>query len=220
MKIRDIRKIQMLIVVLLVASGCGHTITVRPTPADSIVKLDNGQVGKGVTDVHLNDKERNYVLEVCGPPGYFCTSRIVNFNTQRNIEMTPERDNSYWETKESTDIVNKWIALPVAHQYDAEEAWRKLTSSLTGAIEDFEVIDQKSLYLKTAWKMAGLKSDDRRIRSRMLVSVDNADLANLSFKLKIESEYIDHKGERLENVGRTFQSFLEALETGRSRLAR
>ena len=52
------------------------------------------------------------------------------------------------------------------------------------------------------------------------MAVDNADLKALSFKLRIESERINPRGETVQVFHRTFKDFVDALDTARTRLAR
>ena len=203
---------------LTIMVGCAHAIKVLPYPTTSTVFLDGNQIGKGVTTVILHDKRRNYELLVEGPPGYFSRVTYINYRTPPSIEVTPPKDNSYNETVQANDIVNKWIILPINKKYEGLEAWRKATSSITTAISDFQVLDQKSFYLKTAWKIAGKPNDPLRTRSRIIFAVDNPDPKELSFKIRIESERINRKGETVERISRTFQDFIDAYETTKARL--
>lgn len=199
--------------------GMGHTVKVMPDPTESEIYLDGNQVGKGVTELELGGEEgQQYQVKVCGPPGYFCKLTTIDANSPASITVSPGKDNAYFETVDGVDNVNKWIKLPVSKKYSQEEAWQKMTSSITSAISDFEVLDQKSLYLKTAWKVAGKKDDELRARSRIVVAVDNPDPENTVLKVKIESERINPKGEKVEDYPRTFRTYLDALETARARL--
>lgn len=200
--------------------GCGHSIKVIPTPTDSDVYLDGNVVGHSVTTVSLKDKHQNYKVNVCGPEGYFCKSTMVNFQSAKSISVHAPKDHSYFETVPSNDIANKWITIKVAKQYGEQESWRKLTSSISHTIADFEVLDQKSLYLKSAWKMAGKRDDYLRTCSRIIVSVGNPDPNELTYRIKIESVRKNRQGEIIEETNRTFKSFLDALETSRARLLR
>lgn len=211
-------------VVVNISLGCigasNKAVKVIPDPSDDArVLIDGNQVGTGVTEVEIpKDTTNQYELKVCGGPGYFCNVSTITGKSPDTLKITVPKDHSYFETVDGVDNVNKWIILPINAKYGSEEAWQKLTSSISLAIADFEVLDQKSLYLKTAWKVAGKKGDQLRTRSRIVVAVDNPDPENLRYKFKIESERIDHQGDTVEAHGRTFREFLEALETSRARL--
>ena len=203
---------------LLIITGCAHTVKVLPRPTNSSIFLDGNQVGKGVTEIILHNKRKSYEVRVDGPPGYFSRITYINFRTAPSITVTPPKDYSYFETVQANDIVNKWIVMPVHKKYDGIEAWRKATSSITTAISDFEVLDQKSFYLKTAWKIAGKPNDFLRTRSRIVLAVDNPDPKELVFKIRIEAERINRKGETVEKITRTFQEFIDAFDTTKARL--
>ena len=98
------------------------------------------------------------------------------------------------------------------------KAWRKATSSITTAMSDFQVLNQKSFYLKTAQRIAGKPNDYLRTKSRIIFAVDNPDPKNLVFKIRIESERINRKKETVEKTDRTFKDFLDAFETSKARL--
>jgi hypothetical protein len=195
-------------------------IKVLPKPAQSNVYLDDAQIGQGVTTVELADARRSYQLKVCGPAGYFCRVMEVNFDTQPSIEVTAPKDHSFFETVSGNDVVNKWIQVEVGANYTPEKAWQKLTSILSRGVTDFEVLDQKSFYMKSAWKVAGRPNDEQRTRSRFVVSADSVDKGNIVFRIRIESERINRNKERVAVHDRTFREFLEALEAAQNRLKR
>jgi hypothetical protein len=208
----------VLVVVMLSCVGCAHVIKVIPTPSDSDVALDGQPIGHGVTQVRLIDKSSRYEVSIDPPPGYFQKKTQVSFATPRTLSLHAEKDHSYFETVKANDVVNKWIALPVNPKYSKEEAWLKLLSSASGAIADFEVLDQKSLYMKSAWKVAGHRGDYLRTRSRIIVSIYNPDPDDFSFKFRIEAERVNTRGDVVEVIDRTFAAFIDALRTARARL--
>jgi hypothetical protein len=205
----------------LFAVGCGgKRIQIVPTPGDAEIYLNDTLKGTGLVTVELENKALLYELRVGGVVGFFDEYQNINFRSPSRLLINLKIDNSYKQTVDGTDVVNRWISLPVADHYDIDEAWRKLTSSVTAAISDFEAVDQKSLYLKTAWQVAGRRGDFLRTRSRIIVNVENADPEHLTFKIKIETHRINSQGDKVDTYSRTFQDFLDAVAEARSRLER
>ncbi len=195
-----------------------HEVKVMTMPDNCDVYVDGTQLGNGVTVVPIEDETRAYQLKVCGPPGYFCNSMTIGATTPRSIEVSVPKDHSYYDTVSANDIVNRWLQVQVSDNYSAAEAWQKLVASISTGIADFEVMDQKSFYLKTAWKIAGKRRDSLRTRSRIVVSAESIDKGNVVFKIKIEAERINRDKEKVKDIDRTFKAFIDAVETAQSRL--
>ncbi len=212
--------LQLATVALLitVSSGCTHTVKIIPTPATSEILLDQNVAGQGVTSVKLKSKHLKYELTVVPPPGYFTKRTMLDFDSPKSIHVAAPKDHSYYDTVEGADVCNKWITLKVAKRYSDTEAWRKVMSSVSKAIADFETLDEKSLYLKSAWRVAGKRGDILRTRCRIIVAVEDPDPDSMTYKFRIESERIDARGDMIEKIPRTFRDYLDALETTRQRL--
>ncbi len=200
--------------------GCATSFKVVPTPADSDVTLDDQVTGHGVTTIKLNVKASNYKVGINPPAGYFPKDTLVTSNSPKILTLVADKDYPYYETVEANDIVNKWIVLEIASRYSEEDAWQKLVSTISSEISDFEVLDQKSLYLKSAWRIAGRHGDLLRSRSRIIVSGDNTDSSKVTLKVKVEADRINDRGDSVMTTGRTFASFLDAIETAKARLTK
>jgi hypothetical protein len=199
--------------------GCHAKIHVSPVPEQSEIFLDGKNVGTGYTKLSLpNLKGRTYHLKVQGPAGYLSAEKELNIRTSRNLTIKVPKDNSYFDTENVVEVVNKWIVIKSDKHYSDEKVWRKIVSSVTTAVSDFQVLDQKSMYLKSAWQFAGKGEDVTRIRSRIIVGIDNPEKNNLTFKFRIESERVRNNGAFIKKSTRTFRAFLDALETTRSRV--
>jgi len=195
-----------------------YKLKIIPTPSECDVTLNGKIIGQGVTSIELPDEYDAYEVGIIPPDGYFPKLAIVQNDADRVLTIYAEEDHSYQDTVDAAGTVNRWIVITVGDTVDIDDAWKRISKSFAPEISDFDIVDNKSLYLKTAWKIAGKEGDYLRTRSRIVVALENPDLDNLTFKLMIESVRIDAQNIEQRKIDRTFKPFLDILAKIKTRL--
>jgi len=132
--------------------------------------------------------------------------------------ITLQKDASY-ESSTTNDIANRDIDIKT--DKTEEDAWKKLSSIITGTFDVIEVTDKSTGYLRTAWAVK--KFGPVTIRTRLVIKMGNDN--PLAYKVKIISERSEtannaREDEKFETWDRLLRVYDNIIPEIQSRLSK
>lgn len=111
----------------------------------------------------------------------------------------------------SSDLANVRITVPVKAGIAPEEAWKILSSIITGYFDILETVDYNTGYLTTSWQVQNFQSSI--IRTRVIVSTGgNTDQIAYAVKLISQEAFLDGKNQVTVKDDEKFQDWARILK--------
>lgn len=210
---------RVLIIFCLVvfAAGCTKTITVIPTDKDgneikeARIVVDGTPTGQGQTAVQISNPVS---VTVDGRPQYFSESFTVGAQSPNPLRVSLREDEIYALTIADTNkVINQWLTLSISESA-AENAgwWTVVVNAIATQDFEMEMMDQKSGFVRTAWKER--KFGERGLRRRFVGNVVSADPLQWRVKYQVETT---NDGQNWKEFDRGVKEELDAIEEIRGR---
>lgn len=171
-------------------------VKITTAPNDAAIEIAGKRVGNGSYDLKV---PKNSCVEVrVGKDGFI--RYIKNYCNQANMQEPPLTDflelqvDEAYTSSVSSDLANVRITVPVKEGIAPEEAWKILSSIITGYFDILETVDYNTGYLTTSWQVQNFQSSI--IRTRVIVSTGgNTDQIAYAVKLISQEAYLDGKNQ-------------------------
>lgn len=169
-------------------------VKITTAPNDAYIEIAGKRVGNGSYDLKI---PKNACVEIrVGKDGYI--QYVKNYCNQPNMQEPPLTDflemqvDEAYTSSVSSDLANVRITVPVKADLAPEEAWKILSSIVTGYFDILETVDYNTGYLTTSWQVQNFQSSI--IRTRLIVSSGgNSDQNAYAVKLVSQEAYLDGK---------------------------
>lgn len=167
-------------------------VKVTTAPNDAAIEIAGKRVGNGSYDLKV---PKNSCVEVRVSKDGF-VRYVKNYCNQANMQEPPTADflemqvDEAYTSSVSSDLANVRITVPVKADLPAEEAWKILSSIITGYFDILETVDYNTGYLTTSWQVQNFQSSI--IRTRVIVSSGgNSDQTTYAVKLISQEAFLD-----------------------------
>jgi hypothetical protein len=169
-------------------------VKITTAPNDASIEIGGRRVGNGTYDLKV---PKNACVEVRVSKDGFIRY-VKNYCNQSTMQEPPTADflemvvDEAYTSSVSSDLANVRITVPVRTGLAPEEAWRILSSIITGYFDILETVDYNTGYLTTAWQVQNFQSSI--IRTRVIVSSGgNSDQIAYAVKLISQEAFLDGK---------------------------
>lgn len=169
-------------------------IKITTAPNDAAIEIGGKRIGNGSYDLKVS---KNACVEVRVSKDGF-VRYVKNYCNQANMQEPPLADflelqvDEAYSSSVSSDLANVRITVPVREGVAPEEAWKILSSIITGYFDILETVDYNTGYLTTAWQVQNFQSSV--IRTRVIVSTGgNTDQIAYAVKLISQEAFLDGK---------------------------
>lgn len=162
-------------------------VKITTAPADAAIEIGGKRVGNGSYDLKV---PKNACVEVRVTRDGFVQYR-KNYCNQTNMQEPPMTDflelpvDEAYTSSVSSDLANVRITVPVRAGISAEEAWKVLSSIITGYFDILETVDFNTGYLTTSWQVQNFQSSI--IRTRVIVS-SGGNTDKIAYAVKLVSQ--------------------------------
>lgn len=169
-------------------------VKITTAPNDAAIEIGGKRVGNGAYDLKV---PKNSCVEVrISKDGFI--RYVKNYCNQTNMQEPPLTDflemkvDEAYTSSVSSDLANVRITVPVRAGLAPEEAWRILSSIITGYFDILETVDYNTGYLTTSWQVQNFQSSI--IRTRVIVSSGgNSNQLAYAVKLVSQEAFLDGK---------------------------
>jgi hypothetical protein len=169
-------------------------VKITTAPNDAAIEIGGKRVGNGSYDLKV---PKNSCVEVRVSKDGFIRY-VKNYCNQTDMQAPPAADflelqvDEAYTSSVSSDLANVRITVPVNVAHTPEEAWKILSSIITGYFDILETVDYNTGYLTTAWQVQNFQSSI--IRTRVIVSSGgNSDQLAYAVKLVSQEAFLDGK---------------------------
>ncbi len=188
-------------------------VKITTAPNDAAIEIAGRRVGNGSYDLKV---PKNSCVEVrVSKDGYVRYTK--NYCNQTNMQEPPLTDflemavDEAYTSSVSSDLANVRITVPVKAGIASEEAWRILSSIITGYFDILETVDYNTGYLTTSWQVQNFQSSI--IRTRVIVSTGgNTDQIAYAVKLISQEAFLDGKNQVTVKDDEKFQDWARILK--------
>ena len=217
------KKLIGLILVTLITVTCciAGTVTIKlSTDADAQIFVNGSLVSSGKAEIKVSKNSKVNVK--VKKAGYISEERNYNndgvMKLPKSEFITLQKDASY-ASSSTNDLANRDIDIKT--DKTEEDAWKKLSSIITGTFDVIEVTDKSTGYLRTAWAVE--KFGPVTIRTRLVIKMGNDN--PLSYKVKIISERSEialnaREDEKFETWDRLLRKYDNVIPEMQSRLSK
>lgn len=167
-------------------------VSITTAPNDAAIEIGGKRVGNGAYDLKV---PKNSCVEIRVSKDGF-VRYIKNYCNQTNMQEPPASDflelqvDEAYTSSVSSDLANVRITVPVKAGIAPEEAWKILSSIITGYFDILETVDYNTGYLTTSWQVQNFQSSI--IRTRVIVSSGgNSDQLAYAVKLISQEAFLD-----------------------------
>ncbi|RIW18644.1 hypothetical protein D0X99_02890 [Algoriphagus lacus] len=167
-------------------------VKITTAPNDAAIEIGGKRVGNGAYDLKV---PKNSCVEIRVSKDGF-VRYIKNYCNQTNMQEPPASDflelqvDEAYTSSVSSDLANVRITVPVKAGIAPEEAWKILSSIITGYFDILETVDYNTGYLTTSWQVQNFQSSI--IRTRVIVSSGgNSDQLAYAVKLISQEAFLD-----------------------------
>jgi hypothetical protein len=169
-------------------------VKVTTAPNDAAIEIGGKRVGNGAYDLKV---PKNSCVEIRVSKDGF-VRYVKNYCNQPNMQEPPSADflemqvDEAYTSSVSSDLANVRITVPVKSGLAPTEAWKILSSIITGYFDILETVDYNTGYLSTAWQVQNFQSSI--IRTRVIVSSGgNSNQVAYAVKLVSQEAFLDGK---------------------------
>lgn len=159
-------------------------VKITTAPNDAAIEISGKRVGNGSYDLKV---PKNSCVEIRVTRDGF-VQYTKNYCNQASMQEPPLTDflelpvDEAYTSSVSSDLANVRITIPVRAGIAPEEAWKVLSSIITGYFDILETVDYNTGYLTTSWQVQNFMSSI--IRTRVIVSTGgNTDQVAYAVKL-------------------------------------
>ncbi len=213
------KKLIGLVLVTLITMSCSiaGTVSIKiSSDADAQIFVNGALVSSGKAEIKVS--KNSTVNVIVKKAGFISATRnYVNDGVMKLPKgefITLQKDASY-ESSSTTDLANRDVDIKT--NKTEEDAWKKLSSIVTGTFDVIEVTDKSTGYLRTAWAVK--KFGSVTIRTRLVIKMGNE--SPLSYKVKIISERSetatsgreDEKFEIWDRLLRTYDNVIPEMQS-------
>ncbi|MBC6368190.1 hypothetical protein DDT91_15440 [Algoriphagus sp. AK58] len=188
-------------------------VKITTAPNDAAIEIGGKRVGNGSYDLKV---AKNSCVEIRVSKDGF-VRYIKNYCNQTNMQEPPVTDflelavDEAYTSSVSSDLANVRITVPVKAGIAPEEAWKILSSIITGYFDILETVDYNTGYLTTAWQVQNFQSSI--IRTRVIVSTGgNTDQIAYAVKLISQEAFLDGKNQVTVKDDEKFQDWARILK--------
>ena len=160
-----------LITIFTVSLSIAGTVSIKiSTDADAQIFVNGSLVGSGKAEIKV---AKNSTVNVkVKKAGYISEERNYKndgvMKLPKSEFITLQKDASF-ESSSTNDLANRDIDIKTTKT--EEDAWKKLSSIITGSFDVIEVTDKSTGYLRTAWAVQ--KFGPVIIRTRLVIKIGN-----------------------------------------------
>jgi hypothetical protein len=175
---------QLIILTLFLLSGCKTTYTVKVSEADAIIFVDGKEMG--VTPREIEVRKNDYKNITVKKTGYFEGKTALYYNglKRKTEEIKLIKDDSY-EASIQSNYANNDFEQEIDSKFLEVEAWKVASQIITNYIDNLEMADAATGYMRTTWVIQSFNKST--IRTRIIVRQSSS--RPLKFKIKIQSEF-------------------------------
>jgi hypothetical protein len=188
-------------------------VKVTTAPNDASIEIGGKRVGNGTYDLKV---PKNSCVEVRVSKDGF-VRYVKNYCNQANMQEPPTADflemqvDEAYTSSVSSDLANVRITVPVKVGLAPEDAWKILSSIITGYFDILETVDYNTGYLTTAWQVQNFQSSI--IRTRVIVSSGgNSNQVAYAVKLISQEAFLDGKNPVTVKDDEKFQDWARILK--------
>ncbi|MDO8967359.1 MAG: hypothetical protein Q8S14_09295 [Algoriphagus sp.] len=188
-------------------------VKVTTAPNDAAIEIGGKRVGNGTYDLKV---PKNSCVEVRVSKDGF-VRYVKNYCNQANMQEPPTADflemqvDEAYTSSVSSDLANVRITVPVKVGLAPEDAWKILSSIITGYFDILETVDYNTGYLTTAWQVQNFQSSI--IRTRVIVSSGgNSNQVAYAVKLISQEAFLDGKNAVTVKDDEKFQDWARILK--------
>jgi hypothetical protein len=188
-------------------------VKITTAPNDAAIEIGGKRVGNGSYDLKV---AKNSCVEIRVSKDGF-VRYIKNYCNQTNMQEPPLTDflelavDEAYTSSVSSDLANVRITVPVKAGIAPEEAWKILSSIITGYFDILETVDYNTGYLTTSWQVQNFQSSI--IRTRVIVSTGgNTDQIAYAVKLISQEAFLDGKNQVTVKDDEKFQDWARILK--------
>lgn len=188
-------------------------VKITTAPNDAAIEIGGKRVGNGAYDLKV---PKNSCVEVRITKDGF-VRYMKNYCNQANMQEPPASDflemvvDEAYTSSVSSDLANVRITVPVKAGIAPEEAWKILSSIITGYFDILETVDYNTGYLTTSWQVQNFQSSI--IRTRVIVSSGgNSDQLAYAVKLISQEAFLDGKSPVTVKDDEKFQDWARILK--------
>ena len=208
----------LLILFSLALVGCTKTVTVVPTDPQgqtieaARVSVNGTPTGQGATQITVSDPVS---VTVDGSPRYFSETFQVGKQSPNPVKVALREDEIYLATVEdSNKIINQWLTLNVSSTAQQNDVWWSvIVNAISTQDFEMELMDQKSGFIRTAWKERGF--GQRALRRRFVGNV--VAKSPLQWRVKYHVEITADGGKNWKEFDRGIKEELDAIQEIRGR---
>lgn len=211
----------VLITLFAVSYSIAGTVSIKiSSDADAQIYVNGSLVSSGKAEIKVTKNSKVNVK--VKKAGYISEERNYNNDGVSKLPksefITLQKDASF-ESSSTTDLANRDVDIKTDKA--EEDAWKKLSSIITGTFDVIEVTDKSTGYLRTAWAVK--KFGPVTIRTRLVIKMGNEN--PLSYKVKIISERSEtatsaREDEKFETWDRLLRTYDNVIPEMQSRLAK
>ncbi len=188
-------------------------VKITTAPNDASIEIAGKRVGNGSYDLKV---PKNSCVEVRVSKDGFIRY-VKNYCNQANMQEPPAADflemqvDEAYTSSVSSDLANVRITVPVNSSHTPEEAWKILSSIITGYFDILETVDYNTGYLTTSWQVQNFQSSI--IRTRVIVSSGgNSDQLAYAVKLISQEAFLDGKNQVTVKDDEKFEDWARILK--------
>lgn len=211
------KRLTYLIFVIALA-GCVKNVTVVPTDKngstveDARILINGTPTGQGATAITVKDP---VTVTVDAKPRYYSETFQVGKQSPSPLKVMLREDEIYAATVEDTNkIINQWLTLNISPKASKDALWWSVVVNAIST-QDFEMelMDQKSGFIRTAWKQRGFGK--RALRRRFVGNVVSQ--SPLQWRVKYHVEISEDGGANWKGFDRGIKEELDAIQEIRGR---
>ena len=212
--------IALIFLVILPSAFAGGAKIKITSDADAQIYVNGTMVSSGAATIEV---AKNSTVNVkVKKAGYISEERNYKNDGVMKLpkgEFIALIKDASFESSSTTDLANRDVDIKTDKA--EEDAWKKLSSIITGTFDVIEVTDKSTGYLRTAWAIK--KFGPVTIRTRLVIKMGNEN--PLSYKVKIISERSEtatnaREDEKFETWDRLLRVYDNVIPEMQSRLSK
>jgi hypothetical protein len=178
---------RLIILFLFILPSCKTIYTVKVSEPDAIIYVDGKEMGVSPREIEV--RKNDYKNITAKKTGFFEGKISLYYYglSRRTEEIKLIKDDSY-EASIQSNYANNDFEQEIDSKFSEGEAWKIASQIITNYIDNLEMADAATGYMRTTWVVQSFNQST--IRTRIIVRQSSS--KPLKLKIKIQSEIANH----------------------------
>jgi hypothetical protein len=214
-----VKNMLLLLIPFTLLYACKTPMIISTSEKDATITVNGIEQGAGRTSLLRLGKNKVFNVKI-EKTGFLTAERKIYYQGLKfkpvNEFVELHEDDAYIASVQN-DYANKDFEVEVAKSTSAADAWKKVSQIVTSYIDNLEMTDNATGYMKTGWQLKTFSG--KTVRTRIIVKQSSTD--PLKYKIKIVSEYTkdlkasikdDEKFREWDRVLRTYKDVVTEFQ--------